>query len=255
MRITKVNHRISVLDEQLSKLLNLKDHPKLRLQESLSDWADREVAIACNGEDGYGVGCYKSALKAFHSLCDDGHSGFSIGLTQQILNRLIDGKPLTPITDSPDEWNECCDFDRDAKAVYQNSRMSALFKYVYDDGTVEYSDVDRTILIEVNDDGTEISWYSGLASNLVDEICGPITLPYMPSDEPYRVYAQQFDSVNAEPGCYDTMHIIKIVDPEGNTIPCERFYAETYRDMEEISKEEYIRRRLSYEKALERSKA
>jgi len=255
LRITKVNHRISVLDEQLSRLLRLKDHPKLRLQESLSDWADREVAIACKDEDGYGIGCYKSALKAFRSLCDDGHSGFSIGLTKHILNRLIDGKPLTPITDDPSEWNECCDFDRDGKSVYQNARMSALFKYVYTDGTVEYHDVDRSVLIEVAGDGTESSWHSGLASKLIDEICGPITLPYMPSDKPYKVYAQQFDSVNAEPGCFDTTHIIKIVDPEGNTIPCERFYAETFRDMEEISEEEYGRRRSSYEKALRRSKS
>ena len=254
MRITKVNHRISRLDEQLTKLLRLKAHPHIRLQESISDWAEREVAIACKGEDSYGTGCYQSALKAFRSLCNDGHSGFSIGLTKQILDRLIDGKPLTPITDSPEEWNECCDFDRDGKAVYQNSRMYALFKYVYDDGTVEYSDVDRTILIEVGDDGTETSWHSGLASKLVNEICGPITLPYIPSDKPYKVYAQQFDSVNAEPGCFDTSHIIKIVDPEGNEIPCERFYAETYRDMEEISKEEYNRRRLSYEQALQRKK-
>lgn len=254
MRITKVNHRISRLDEQLTKLLRLKAHPHIRLQESISDWAEREVAIACKGEDSYGTGCYKSALKAFRSLCNDGHSGFSIGLTKQILDRLIDGKPLTPITDSPDEWNECCDFDRDGKAVYQNSRMYALFKYAYDDGTVEYSDVDRTILIEVKDDGTETSWHSGLASKLVNEICGPITLPYIPSDKPYKVYAQQFDSVNAEPGCFDTSYIIKIVDPEGNEIPCERFYAETYRDMEEISEEEYNRRRLSYEQALQRKK-
>jgi hypothetical protein len=60
--------------------------------------------------------------------------------------------------------------------------------------------------------------------------------------------------VNAEPGCFDTSHIIKIVDPEGNEIPCERFYAETYRDMEEISEEEYNRRRSSYEQALQRKK-
>lgn len=250
LRLTKVNHRISRLDEHLTKLLYWKDHPHIRLQESLSDWADCEVALACQGEDGYGVGCYKSALKAFHSLMDDGHSGFSIGLTKQILNRLIDGKPLKPIMGNPNEWNECGGFDRDGKAEYQNSRMSAFFKSVYPDGRVEYHDVDRTVLIEVEDDGTETSWHSGLASRLVDEIVGPIELPYMPPDTPYKVYAKQFDSVNAEVGCFDTTHVIKIVDPDGNTIPCERFYAETERDMEEISKEEYIRRRLSYEKAL-----
>ena len=80
---------------------------------SMLDWAKNEVAIAsnrekCNAKDGewdYGVACYESALKAFKSLCGDDHSGLSIGITKNILNRLIDGKPLTPIEDTEDIWN------------------------------------------------------------------------------------------------------------------------------------------------------
>lgn len=74
---------------------------------SMMDWAKREVEIASKRERGdkpesewdYGCACYDSALKAFESLCGDGHSGFSIGITKGILNRLIEGKPLTPIED------------------------------------------------------------------------------------------------------------------------------------------------------------
>lgn len=77
---------------------------------NMLDWAKREVEIACNKENpnrkevefDYGCACYESALKAFESLCDDGHSGFSIKMTQAILNRLLDGKPLTPIEDTDD---------------------------------------------------------------------------------------------------------------------------------------------------------
>lgn len=36
----------------------------------------------------YGCACYESALKAFESLLEDGHSGFSIKITQSILDRL-----------------------------------------------------------------------------------------------------------------------------------------------------------------------
>lgn len=241
--------KLSALDEALSRLLYWKKHPRHRLYESMSDWAEREVELACKKEDGYGAGCYRSALKAFRSLCADGHSGCSIGITKSILNRLIDGKPLTPIEDDPDLWNECGGYGEE-KAVYQNSRMTALFKKVYPDGTATFDDVDRVTLIEVEDDGTETSWSSGLASRLVDEIIGPITLPYYPKEKPYKVYAQQFDSVNAEVGCYDTTHVIKIVDPDGNVIPCERFYAETADSMEEISKEEYLRREQSYRSKL-----
>ena len=79
---------------------------------SLLDWARKEVELAKiieakdlkEDEFDYGGACYDSALKAFESLTEDGHSGFSIKLTQGVLNRLIDGKPLTPIVDTDDIW-------------------------------------------------------------------------------------------------------------------------------------------------------
>ena len=63
--------------------------------EKLILWTSRN-----DGEWDYGCACYESALKAFGSLCEDGHSGFSIGLTKAILNRLINNKPLLPIEDT-----------------------------------------------------------------------------------------------------------------------------------------------------------
>lgn len=105
------------------------------------DWAKREVEIACKkenpnrkeGEFDYGCACYESALKAFESLLEDGHSGFSIKMTQAILIRLLDGQPLTPIEDTDDIWNECSR-PKDGPKVYQCKRMNSLFKDVYADG-------------------------------------------------------------------------------------------------------------------------
>ena len=73
---------------------------------SMQTWAEKEIEIACkrDGDWDYGCACYESALKAFKSLMGDGHSVFSIGVTKHILNRLIDGKPLTPIEDMDDWW-------------------------------------------------------------------------------------------------------------------------------------------------------
>lgn len=77
----------------------------LSLSDNESDWAAREVALASqkereSAEDkddwDYGVTCYESALRAYRSLERDGHSGMSIQITKSILNRLIDGKCLTP---------------------------------------------------------------------------------------------------------------------------------------------------------------
>jgi hypothetical protein len=93
----------------------------------LIKWAEKEIELACEKERrvaeqhgdpdgaGYGIGCYESALKAFKSLCGDGHSGFSIGLTMNILNRLVDTKPLTPIFDTEDVWKFC--YERDGIRV------------------------------------------------------------------------------------------------------------------------------------------
>ena len=121
----------------------------------MKEWAEREVQIACKrenpdrkeGEWDYGCACYDSALKAFNSLMEDGHSGMSIEFTKQILNRLIDGKPLTPIEDTEDVWN-CITDRREDYETYQCNRMSSLFKDIYKDGTVKYSDINRVICVD-----------------------------------------------------------------------------------------------------------
>ena len=53
---------------------------------SMQTWAEKEIEIACkreradskveDGELDYGCACYESALKAYKSLIEDGHSGF-----------------------------------------------------------------------------------------------------------------------------------------------------------------------------------
>ena len=53
---------------------------------NMTDWAKREIEIACARERGdkntdewdYGCACYESAYKAFQSLVEDEHSGMSI---------------------------------------------------------------------------------------------------------------------------------------------------------------------------------
>lgn len=73
----------------------------------MTKWAEREIAAACKREnpnwDGksfdYGCSCYQSALKAYKSLMDDGHSGYSFSITKNILKKLLDEIPLSPITD------------------------------------------------------------------------------------------------------------------------------------------------------------
>ena len=125
------------------------------------EWAQKEIELAIESEkkasEGtneweYGVACYESAMKAYKALLADNHSGMSIQITKNILNRLIDGKCLTPIEDTPDVWNEITE-SADGSKEYQCKRMSSLFKKVATDGTVTYSDIDRVSCANINNPG------------------------------------------------------------------------------------------------------
>lgn len=90
-----------------------------REKSNMELWIENEVRIACEHErkasgtkeeeQDYGCACFESALKAYRSLLEDGHSGFSIGMTKYILVRMIEGKPLTPIVDTEDVWSDARD--------------------------------------------------------------------------------------------------------------------------------------------------
>ena len=213
---------------------------------SMKSWAEREVEIACKrenpnrkeGEFDYGCACYESALKAFKSLMEDGHSGFSISLTKHILNRLIDGKPLTPIEDTDDIWNDVVD-RRDGITTYQCKRMSSLFKDVHPDGTISYSDANR--FYGVNLDNPNASYHSGLIDKVMYELY-PITMPYMPFDKGIEVVCEEF-LTDRKNGDYDTVGILYCITPEGGRRDIQRFFKEGDKDMVEIEREEFEHRR------------
>lgn len=220
---------------------------------SLKEWAEKEVEIACKKERGdrpeyewdYGCACYESALKAFNILMEDGHSGMSIGFTKQILNRLIDGKPLTPIEDTDDIWKECTRRS-DGKKTYQCKRMSSLFKDVYPSGEVSYHDIDRFVCIDVNDE--ENRYYNGLVDRTVREMF-PIEMPYIPLDKPYTVICEDF-LYNPKNGDFDTVGIYNILTPDGRDIFVGKYFKEDEKSGEwiEIVKSEYFDRHINFEK-------
>jgi hypothetical protein len=209
----------------------------------MSEWAKREIEIACKKERGdkpetewdYGCACYESAYKAYQSLMEDGHSGMSIGFTKNILNRLIDGKPLTAIEDTPDVWREVSYRERS----YQCSRMSSLFKDVYPDGRVEYHDNDRCYCVN-RDDPDALGWHNGFISKLIHEKY-PVTMPYYPPAKPYVAYCTEGLS-DPKNGDFDTIGIWYVVKPDGTKETIERFFKEGAKSWVEISKEEYFER-------------
>ena len=216
---------------------------------SMQTWAEKEIEIACkrereasgvkNDDWDYGCSCYDSALKAFKSLMSDGHSGFSIGLTKHILNRLIDGKPLTPIEDTDDIWNDIIDRnDEEGYICFQCRRMSSLFKYVYADGTVEYKDLNRYYCVNINN--TEVTYHSGLVQRIIDEMF-PITMPYFPG-KPIKVYCEDF-LTDRKNGDFDTVGIFYAIKPNGEKIEINRFFKESKDGWDEIDEDEYNKRK------------
>lgn len=196
----------------------------------VSSWAAKEVELACQKEKevsedsdewDYGVACYESALRAYECLCRDGHSGFSIQITKSILNRLIDGKCLTPIEDTPDIWNEV-DNGKGVKK-YQCKRMSSLFKEVASDGTATYKDVNRVYCVNI--DAPDISYTNGLATRLVDKLF-PITMPYLPAGKKFKVVREEF-LVDEKNGDYDTLAFLWIETPDGKKVEVNRYFKES----------------------------
>lgn len=208
-------------------------------------WAKNEMDIAKKRErDGkpeeewdYGCACYDSALKAFESLCGDGHSGMSIQITKSILNRLIDGKVLSPIEDSDDIWERR--FTREnGNTVYQNKRMSAFFKDVSKDGEASYSDINRCYCI--SNENPDATWHNGFVTGIYNEMF-PISMPYMPANKPDRIVCGECLS-DPKNGDFDTIAIFYIQRANGERVEVNRYFKEYEDSFKEISLEEYKER-------------
>lgn len=221
-----------------------------REKSNMEIWAEDEIRIACErerngapeGEWDYGVACYESALKAFRCLCEDGHSGMSMSLTTSILNALIKGHPLTPIEDTDDVWNDRGrpPYKKDC-TTYQCKRMGSLFKDVYDDGRVVYTDVDRFVAIDI--DNPNCTWHNGLVDKVAGEIL-PITMPYIPKT--YKVVCEEI-LTNRKNGDFDTIAIMYVYDTSGFKQDINRYFKEDGRDWKEIDNIEYMQRRKAHE--------
>ena len=219
----------------------------------LMDWARKEVELARIGnEDRVGFSnyvnlCYDSALKALESLCDDWHSGLSITVTKSILNRMIDHKPLTPITEENAEWKTINIGDKETH--YQSGRMWSLFKHVAEDGTVRYTDSDRIACIDIFDPATMHKF--GVIDNIVNKMY-PIEMPYMPSSDAIVVRCEYL-LTDEKNGDFDTVGVYSLEHPEHEApIPINRYFKSDEYDFDwvEITSGEFYDRKLKAHKLL-----
>ena len=108
-----------------------------------------------------------------------GHSGFSGGYALSNFKRVADWKPLTPLTGEDEEWMEIGDTEK-GDVVEQNKRYNALFRTNHDNSTAY--DVDDIIF----SDNGGITWFTNQFK--AKKYRKPIEFPWMPPDEPRKVY-------------------------------------------------------------------
>ena len=212
-------------------------------------WAEQECRLACKRENpnfdfdsndfDYGCSCYKSALKAYKSLIEDGHSGMSFSFTRNILERLMKHEPLTPITDDDFKDGENFYPEEDLasmglKSETQCPRMSSLFRKETVDGEVTYNDINRAYCVNVESPSDTFS--SGI-SRIVDEMF-PIKMPYFPEKKKYEVHVQSF-LTDRRNGDFDTQAILYIITPEGKRVDVNKYQTEKDGKMVDITKDEY----------------
>lgn len=205
-----------------------------------------EIAIACKKEnpnwDGesfdYGCACYKNAgdaaIAAFKELEKGGHSGMSFSITKSILHRLLDELPLTSITEEDFETEPSWGSDEKCK-MYNCKRYHNLYKEVVD-GKTTYHELGRTVTIDKRNPKNTFDW--GLTSRIVDKMF-PITMPFYPSFEPYKVYIEEYSHDKAA-GDIDLFAILYVVTPKGEKVEINKFYQDAIVGWHKYSDSKYI---------------
>lgn len=212
---------------------------------SMSEWAENEVRLACKRENpdreedewDYGCACYESALKAFKCLMEDGHSGMSFGFTKNILIRLMNSLPLTPIEGTEEEWRYSSDRE-DGTKVYQNKRMSSLFRDIHPDGSVTYDDINDYFCV---DEDSGLAYKGGGADAVLDEYRKPIEFPYWPTEKIWEVHTREY-LTDRKNGDFDTKEYLYIISPDGIRIDVNRYFGDTDDGWSEIGEEEFRKR-------------
>lgn len=115
------------------------------LKKAGFDLKDREEIKT---EDDYSQAIGTSVWKVCKVFCSHDHSGFSAKMALNMLKALlIEGKPLSPLTNDPKEWTDIsvCSTEMSSGSLYQSKRNFSCFS---DDGLKTYYDIDAEENIE-----------------------------------------------------------------------------------------------------------
>ena len=187
------------------------------------EWAKHELDLAREneiahavlvGDEDYGIMCYDAAEHLLAIFQEQGHSGYSAKVVKEIFSRLVDGKPLTPVTDEEDQWHNAYKNGNLPKKSYQHKRMSSLFKHVAPDGSVSYYDIDRVQAYDQNG-----NFFLAQQVNDVVSKYFPIKFPYV--GEEIKVHVEDLDS---NEGYASIRHVIDATRNGLDHVVIDRYY-------------------------------
>jgi hypothetical protein len=137
------------------------------------------VGMTEDSPDEMNVAMRKHILHMMQEFANEGHSGFSADYAIGILTKLLDFKPLTPLTGEDDEWVNVS--SRGGDIHYQNKRRSSVFKHA----NGEVYDIDGKVFWDwfKNEDGNAVKSYYTCRESRV-----PVTFPYVVPDKPIYEY-------------------------------------------------------------------
>ena len=142
------------------------------------DELDR-IGMTEDSPDGMNRDMRKHILHMMKEFADEGHSGFSASYAISILTKLLDFKPLSPLTGEDSEWSDVREYG--PTPYYQNKRRSSVFK----DADGSCYDIDGKVFWEWykdEDDNISKSYYTCFESRV------PVTFPYTVPDKPIYEY-------------------------------------------------------------------
>lgn len=225
------------------------------------EWANKEAEYVAKyvtmkyGNNIPMIECYEmvvnEAVKLFNELEDLPHTEESKVMIKRFLSRLIEDKPLSPIEDGNDMWDEVGVNTGEDSGVtlYIHKRLRTLYrKEVRDikkDVLTEktYHDPTRVTCVNITN-GEEVTL--SFINDYVDEHF-PIKFPYFPTDK-YVVEVLMFNHKNPlENGGEDTISIETIIDPDHRvTFPGAYYALNKKRYWRRIGSPEYYKRLREY---------
>lgn len=169
------------------------------------EWAENEIKLAKEEADDFNKNLLDAAFQAYMKFYKEGRTGYSVDNVSEIIKRLLEQKPLTPIKDLQEEW--VVGYEGDDRTDYVSKRLSTLIKSVSKDGTVTYDDLNRSFCVDVST-GDVSRFRFGL--DLVN-VMYPIKMPYYPQLGYFKVYYKYLE--DPEGICFE--YLIK---PDGEKV-------------------------------------